>query len=87
MVIQYSLFLSLSNAATSTITPLVGINVTAAITANITANNVYSLSVSGGNRYWRCYFNGISSASTGTINIQEILLWSKHFWNCNCKTT
>jgi hypothetical protein len=31
-----------------TITPLVGINVTAAITANITANNVYSLSVSGG---------------------------------------
>jgi hypothetical protein len=46
MVIQYSL--QVCQCCYSTITPLVGINVTAAITANITANNVYSLSVSGG---------------------------------------
>jgi hypothetical protein len=45
------------------------INVTAATAANITANNVYSLSVEQ-QRYWRVHFYGISTASTGTINIQ-----------------
>jgi hypothetical protein len=61
----------LSNAATGTITPLVGINVTAATAANITANNVYSLSVSGATTNTGGYmFYGISTASTGTINIQ-----------------
>jgi hypothetical protein len=46
MVIQYSLSTSLSNAATSTITPLVGINVTAL--QQILRQIMYSLSVSGG---------------------------------------